>query len=145
MTTFTKRKKINFSWIVSGALTFLLVVAASGFAHVTTRRPLPPFTANKGELLQKLRDRKFQDLDGQLNSYQVAFEKDAFTEGNLAVAFEAFCSPDPALGPLLDEWVAKNPNSYPAHLARAEYLVRRHIRRGETNTPTKPLRANSPK
>jgi len=124
MTTFTKRKKINFLWIVTGeALTFLLVVTASGFAHVTTHRPLPPFTANKGELLQKLRDRKFQDLDEQLNSYQVAFEKDAFTEGNLAVAFEAFCSPDPALGPLLDEWVAKNPNSYSAHLARAEYLV----------------------
>ena len=55
MTTFTKRKKINFLWIVSGeALAFLLVVAASGFAHVATRRPLPPFTANKGELLQKL-------------------------------------------------------------------------------------------
>lgn len=127
MTTCTKRKKINFLWIASTeALAFLLVVAASSSAQITTR-PLkvlmPPFTANKGELLQKLRDRKFQDLDAQLNSYQVAFEKDAFTEGNLAVAFEAFCSPDPALGPLLDEWVAKNPNSYPAHLARAEYLV----------------------
>jgi tetratricopeptide (TPR) repeat protein len=124
MTTFTKRKKTKFLWIASGeALIFLLGVAAIGFAHVTTHRPLPPFTANKGELLQKLRDRKFQDLDEQLNSYQVAFEKDAFTEGNLAVAFEAFCSSDPALGPLLDEWVTKNPNSYPAHLARAEYLV----------------------
>ena len=128
MTTCTKRKRINFLWIVSTeALAFLLVVAASSSAQITTRRPLkmliPPFTANKGELLQKLRHRKFQDLDGQLNSYQVAFEKDAFTEGNLAVAFETFCSPDPALGPLLDEWVSKAPNSYPAHLARAEYLV----------------------
>ncbi len=124
MRTCTKRKRINFLWIASTeAFAFLLVVAASSSAHVTTSRPLPPFTANKGELLQKLRDRKFQDLDGQLNSYQVAFEKDAFTEGNLAVAFEAFCSSDPALGPLLDEWVTKIPNSYPAHLARAEYLV----------------------
>ena len=124
MTTCTKRKRINFLSLVSTeAIAFLLVVAASGFAHVTTHRPLPPFTANKGELLQKLRDRKFQDVDSQLNSYQVAFEKDAFTEGNLAVAIEAFCSPDPALGPILDEWVAKSPNSYSAHLARAEYLV----------------------
>ena len=44
-------------------------------------------------------------------------------EGNLAVAYEAFWSPDPALSPLLDEWVAKDPNSYAAHLARAEYLL----------------------
>jgi tetratricopeptide (TPR) repeat protein len=128
MTTCTKRKRINFLWIVSTeTLAFLLVVAASSSAHVTTRRPLkvliPPFTANKGELLQKLRDRKFQDLDAQLNSYQTRFEQDALAEGNLAVAFEAFCSPDPALGPILDEWVAKAPNSYSAHLARAEYLV----------------------
>ena len=102
-------------------------MAASSSAQVTTRPPLkvltPPFTANKGELLQKLRDRKFQDLDAQLNSYQTRFEKDALAEGNLAVAFEAFCSPDPALSPILDEWVAKDPNSYSAHLARAEYLV----------------------
>src|SRR5579863_2876213 len=113
MTTCTKRKRIKFLWLVSTeAIALLLVVTAAGFAHVMTHRPLPPFTANKGELLQKLRERKFQDLDGKLNSYQVAFEKDPFTEGNLAVAFEAFCSPDPALGPILDEWVAKNPNSY---------------------------------
>jgi len=124
MTTSTKRERINFLWLVSTeAIAFLLVAAASGFAHVATHRALPPFTANKGEILQKLRDRKFQDLDAQLNSYQVAFEKDPFTEGNLAVAFEAFCSPDPAVGSLLDEWVAKSPNSYSAHLARAEYLV----------------------
>jgi tetratricopeptide (TPR) repeat protein len=128
MTTFTRRKKISFLWIVSGeALTFLLVVAASSSAQVTTPRPPtvlpPPFTANKGELLQKLRDRKFQDLDAQLKSYQTRFEQEALAEGNLAVAFEAFCSPDPALSPLLDQWVAKDPNSYPAHLARAEYLV----------------------
>jgi tetratricopeptide (TPR) repeat protein len=128
MTTCTKRKRINFLWIVSTeALAFLLVVAASSSAQVTTRRPLkvltPPFTANKGELLQKLRDRNFQDLDAKLNSYQTRFEEYALAEGNLAVAFEAFCSPDPALGPILDEWVAKAPNSYPAHLARAEYLV----------------------
>ena len=128
MTTRAKRKRVNFLWIVSNAaLAFLLVVAGSSSAQVATRHPLkvgiPPFTANKGELLQKLRDRRFQDLDAQLNSYQTRFEQEALAEGNLAVAFEAFCSPDPALGPILDEWVAKEPNSYPAHLARAEYLV----------------------
>ena len=126
MTTSTKRKRINFLWIVSTeGLAFLLVVAASSSAQVTTNRPLklPPFTANKGELLQKLRERKFQDLDAQFNSYQASFEENPLAEGNLANAFEAFSSLDPALGPLLDEWVAKDPNSYTAHTARAEYLV----------------------
>jgi tetratricopeptide (TPR) repeat protein len=123
-----RRERINFLSIVSAeVLTLLLVVAAASSAQVSTRRPpeplIPQFTANKGELLQKLRDRKFRDLDAQLNSYQARFEENALAESNSAVAYEAFFSPDPALGPLLDEWVAKNPNSYPAHLARAEYLV----------------------
>ena len=126
MTTCAKRKRINFLWMVSiEALAFVLVVAASSSAQVTTRRPLklPPFTANKGELLQKLRERKFQDLDALLISYQAGFEQNPLAEGNLANAFEAFSSLDPALGPNLDEWVAKDPNSYSAHIARAEYLV----------------------
>jgi hypothetical protein len=80
------------------ALAFLLIVAASSSAQVTTRHPLklpiPPFTANKGELLQKLRDRRFQELDAQLDSYQTRFEQDALAEGNLATAFEAFSSPE---------------------------------------------------
>ena len=105
MTTSTKRKRINFLWIVSiEALAFLLVVAASSSAQVAARRllKLPPFTANKGELLQKLRERKFQDLDTLLNSYQAGFEQNPLAEGNLANAFEAFASLDPALGPILD-------------------------------------------
>jgi hypothetical protein len=41
MTIYTKPKRINFLWIVSiEALAFLLVVAASISAEVTTRRPL---------------------------------------------------------------------------------------------------------
>ena len=123
-----RRERINFLSIVSAeVLTLLLVVAAASSAQVSTRRPpeplIPQFTANKGELLQKLRDRKFQDLDAQLNSYQARFEENALAESNSAVAYEAFFSPDPALGPLLDEWVSKDPNSCPAHSARAEYLV----------------------
>jgi hypothetical protein len=48
-----KAKKDQLLWIVSTeALAFLLVVAASSSAQVTTRRPLtlPPFTVNKGEV-----------------------------------------------------------------------------------------------
>ena len=44
-------------------------------------------------------------------------------EGNLAIAFEAFSFSDTSLSSILDEWVKSEPDSYPAHLARAKYLL----------------------
>lgn len=75
------------------------------------------------ELIQELRDRKFQELDTQLSSYQKAFERNVLEEGNLAIAFDTFSSTDATFAPILEEWVQKEPTSYPAHLARAQHLL----------------------
>ena len=47
--------------------------------------------------------------------------RQTYWKRQLAVAFEAFAFADPALGPILDDWVKSEPTSYPAHLARAKY------------------------
>ena len=124
----TRRKSINILWAILGVAAVLLItVTIANRPPTSVRGPLkiltPPFTANKAQLIQELRDRKFQDLDTQLNSYQKAFEGDVLQELNLAIAFDSFSFTDPALRPLLDEWVKSEPNSYPAHLARAQHLL----------------------
>jgi tetratricopeptide (TPR) repeat protein len=124
----TTRRSVNILWGALAVAALLLVALRIANRPTTSvRGPLkiltPPFTANKAELIQKLRDRKFQDLDAQLNSYQKAFEKDPLEEGNLSIAFEAFNFTDPSLSPILDEWVKSEPSSYPAHVARAKYLI----------------------
>jgi tetratricopeptide (TPR) repeat protein len=124
----TRRTSTNILWGILGlALTFLAVARITNRPPTSVRGPLkiltPPFTANKAEIIRELRDRKFQDLDTQLNSYQKGFEENVLEEGNLSIAFEAFSFTDPALSSPLDEWVKSDPNSYQAHLARAEYLI----------------------
>jgi len=123
-----RRKSANILWIVLGlVLVFVVVAKISNRPPTSVRGSLkvltPPFTANKGELIQELRDRKFQVLDTKLNSYQKAFEQNALDEANLSLAFEAFTFTDPELSAPLDDWVKSEPNSYPAHLARAKYLI----------------------
>ena len=123
-----RRKSITILWGILGLAALLLVVAKiENRPPTSVRGPLkiltPPFTANKAELIQELRDRKFQQLDTQLNSYQKAFEGNVLEEGNLAIAFDTFGFTDPALTPILEEWVKNEPSSYPAHLARAEHLL----------------------
>jgi tetratricopeptide (TPR) repeat protein len=123
-----KRKSITVLWGILGIATLLLIVAKiENRPPTSVRGPLriltPPFTANKAELIQELRDRKFEQLDTQLNSYQKAFEENVLEEGNLAIAFDAFGFTDPALTKILEEWVKNEPSSYPAHLARAQHLL----------------------
>jgi tetratricopeptide (TPR) repeat protein len=123
-----RRTSANILWIILGlALVFVVVAKISNRPPTSVRGSLkvltPPFTANKGELIQELRDRKFQVLDTKLNSYQKAFEQNVLEEGNLSLAFEAFTFTDPALRSPLDDWIKNEPNSYPAHLARAKYLI----------------------
>src|SRR6266404_4886401 len=128
MATGIRRKSANILWIVLGiALVFVMVVKIANRPPSSVRGSLeiltPPFTANKGELIQELRDRKFQILDTKLNSYQKAFEQNVLEEGNLSLAFEAFTFTDPSLRSPLDDWVKSEPNSCAAHLARAKYLI----------------------
>jgi tetratricopeptide (TPR) repeat protein len=122
------RKRTTLLWKLLGATIVSLIALQIANRPVTSARgPLkvltPPFTADKAELIQELRDRKFQALDTQLNSYQKGFEQNVLEEGNLSLAFDAFSFTDATLGPVLDEWVKSEPDSYPAHLARAKYLL----------------------
>jgi tetratricopeptide (TPR) repeat protein len=123
-----RRKRTTLLWKLLGAtVVSLIALQIANRPPTSVRGPLkvltPPFTADKAMLIQELRDRKFQALDAQLNSYQKRFEENVLEEGNLSIAFEAFSFTDTALGPLLEQWVKSEPDSYPAHLARAKYLL----------------------
>ena len=124
----TRRKSINVLWGILGVAVLVIVgVKIARRPPTSVRGPLkiltPPFTANKSEIIQELRDRKFQVLDAQLNSYQKNFETNVLAEDNLTLAFDSFRFTDPSLGPILDEWVKNESESYPAHMARAKYLL----------------------
>ena len=123
-----RRKRINYLWELLGATVVTLLLLHNANRPATSvRGPLkiltPPFTADKSEIIQELRDRNFQALDIKLNSYQRDFEDNVLEEGNLAIAFDAFAFTDASLSAILDQWVKSEPNSYPAHLARAKYLL----------------------
>jgi tetratricopeptide (TPR) repeat protein len=125
----TSRRGINVLWGMLGmAAVFMGVRGIANRPPTSVRVPLkiltPPFTANRGEILEDLRARKFQVLDAQLNSYEKAFEENVLEEDNLALAFDTFKFSDPTVLPILDEWVKSDPNSYPAHLARAKQLLK---------------------
>src|ERR1700741_3699689 len=115
----TRRKSVNVLWAILGvALVIIVSVKIARRPPTSVGGPLkiltPPFTADKAELIQELRDRKFQVLDTQLNAYQKGFEENVLEEGNLAIAFDAFSFTDAALSSTLDEWVKSESASYPA-------------------------------
>jgi tetratricopeptide (TPR) repeat protein len=123
-----RRKRTALLWKMMGVTVIsLIALQIANRPPTSDRGPLnfltPPFTADKATLIQELRDRRFQALDAQLNSYQKGFEENVLEEGNLSIAFDAFSFTDTALGPLLEQWVKSEPDSYPAHLARAKYLL----------------------
>jgi tetratricopeptide (TPR) repeat protein len=123
-----RRKRTTILWeLLAGTVVSMILFHIAMRPAISVRSPLkiltPPFTADKSEIIQELRDRKFQALDAQLNSYQKGFEENVLEEGNLSIAFDAFSFTDTSLSPILDEWVKSEPASYPAHLARAKYLL----------------------
>src|SRR5579871_6858202 len=88
-------------------------------------RPLtPPLTVDKLALLADLSAHRFKELDRKLVAYQAAAERDVREEANAHMAFETFGANDASLDRPLQDWVAMAPDSYAAHLARAEYLSR---------------------
>ena len=79
--------------------------------------------ANNG-LLVGLRNRNFDAIDEQLTGYQKDFENDVTQEEQVRRAFATFARIDPNDGVLLEEWTQAAPQSFAAHLARADYLFR---------------------
>ena len=68
-----------------------------------------------------LRALEFDRLDRTIRSLQEAVEQDVRQELLLANAVSAFGSADPAVTPLIQEWVKAKPDSYASHLAYAEH------------------------
>jgi tetratricopeptide (TPR) repeat protein len=87
--------------------------------QVTTTR----FAADRLKILADLKARRFDALEKELRSYQEQAEREVSMEDNAVFAIGAFSNTEPALGPLLDEWERRLPDSYVPHLAKAEYLI----------------------
>ena len=137
-----RRKRTTILWeLLAATVVSMILLQHAKRPADSVRGPLkiltPPFTADKSEIIQELRDRKFQALDNQLNSYQKGFEQNVLEEGNLAIAFDAFSFSDTSLSSILDEWVKSEPDSYPAHLARAKYLLALGLQVRRSGTATR--------
>ncbi|HVP29997.1 MAG TPA: DUF4034 domain-containing protein [Myxococcota bacterium] len=80
--------------------------------------------AARKELVQLLQTDQFAELDRRLRAYQQRYEAAEGDELEVAQAFAAFATSDPALEPHLDRFVAAQPG-WPARLARAQWRLRR--------------------
>jgi hypothetical protein len=94
----------------------------------------PIRTANKLALKRLLVERRFDELTRILQAFQRIAEEDCGRELLALDAFEAFRSADPALTPLLDEWLKAAPDSYVPLVARA------HLWAPPRGPPPLPLR-----
>lgn len=78
----------------------------------------PPDRADKVQILNLLKARKFQELTTLLEGYQKDFERDYRTEYTVFDAFDAFSTDGPLIEPYLNEWVSQMPQSFCPYLAR---------------------------
>lgn len=65
-----------------------------------------------------LEERKFNDLEQMFEQYQREYEAGRLDDWTLLNRYHAFYSVSPATGALLSEWIAQQPRSYHARLAR---------------------------
>lgn len=70
-----------------------------------------------------LRARDFATLTRQLEAKQARLEQDIRREDELSTTLSAFGVADPALTPLLDEWVVAQPEAWAPRLARARHRI----------------------
>jgi len=87
--------------------------------------PAVPSAAPGGplETQRLLRARDFATLTRQFETKQARLEQDVRREDELATTLSAFGVADPALTPLLDEWVVAQPEAWPPRLARARHRI----------------------
>ncbi len=74
------------------------------------------------QILDLLRDRKFDRLERQLDAYLERYQAGKTGDGVIVAAYDSFASADPDLEPLLNAWAAKRPQSSAARMARATYM-----------------------
>ena len=93
---------------------------------------------DKLDLIETLRQGDFAALEDQLGALQSAYEASTTSDAPLDVAFNAFRNTSPDLEPRLDAWVAANPDSGAARLARGVFhaTVGWHLRGARTAART---------
>lgn len=85
----------------------------------------PAATVRRSEVIELLRTRRFDQLDGLLETSRRAALESPDRELDFEIAIRAFRIGDLGAGAHLDAWVAAKPRSWAARLARARYLTRR--------------------
>jgi hypothetical protein len=105
--------------LVSVAIT----AAVSAYAQEANDPPdTPEEIASQHESLNLLRQSRYVELDGKMNSIQRSYESGTITDERLLHEFRAFYDTDPALAARYDGWVGRMPRSYSALVARGIYL-----------------------
>lgn len=79
--------------------------------------------AQADALRQQFEARRFPELSAALAAIQQAFEQNPRDEHRVVGAFEVFAVPRDDYGPLLEAWVAAQPDQFAPYLARASYLL----------------------
>lgn len=106
-------------WIVA----ILLLSATSGPAATAgvdnSARP------DWRELRSLLERGEYSALESRLAGYQADFEAGTGSEWSVAEAYASFATSDAKIAAGLDAWLAKRPDSLPAHVARG--VQRRHL------------------
>ncbi len=112
-----------------------VVVAALPLAALAVMLPvsafaqgLPKVQADRHEIVLRLVNHEFRQLDAELSADQEQAESDPRFEMNAMAAFAAFDTDQILISSRVDDWVKAMPNSYAAALARAVCLVQTAIR-----------------
>jgi tetratricopeptide (TPR) repeat protein len=124
------KNKNNYS---SVALLFLVLVVLGCSSKSTRANTNPnagperygyaPITADRLKILELLREKKYPEIETQINSYLASMEKDVHNENDFWEAFETFNIDDPSLQAPLDDWVKQSPKSWVPFAARSQYLL----------------------
>lgn len=86
--------------------------------------PLPGYAVTPpAHLLQQLKAGDYASLDRLITSQQYAYETGARNELEILQTLNTFHSSNDGLEGLLNKWVAHNPDTYPAYLARGSHYV----------------------
>jgi len=121
---FKVRSRNSLALITSVALLLSRNVCAQG---------LPKITADRSEIIGKLTNYQFSQLDAELSTYEKHAERDPRFEMNAMAAFAAFATSDVLISDRIDKWTQVSPNSYAAAMASAVCLTETAFRWRGTN------------
>jgi hypothetical protein len=73
-------------------------------------------------VIKMLRSGQFAQLDQRYNTFQEQYEHGTINDYELSLTYQAFYDTSPDNEFFLNQWISKNPTSYPARLARGIYV-----------------------